>query len=99
KGIVSLVAARLVVDSVRLLALSDELLRDRPWLRPHGPILDGDHVFEGVRPDSRPALDQMQILPRALKIRLRTEVRYVDDEAAALQMPTRIAIPLADAGR
>src|SRR3984893_6925155 len=50
KGIVSLVAARLVINSVRLLALLDELLRDRPWRRPHGRLLDGDHVFEGVRP-------------------------------------------------
>src|SRR6266446_10584472 len=73
KGIVSLVAARLVIDSVRLLALPDELLRDRPWLRPHGRIVNRDHVFEGSRPDPRPALDQMQVLARALKIRLRAE--------------------------
>src|SRR5262245_41127803 len=48
-GIVSLVAARLVIDSVRVLALPDELLRDRPWLRPHGRIVDRDHVLEGIR--------------------------------------------------
>jgi hypothetical protein len=30
--------------------------------------------LEGVRPDPRPALDQMQVLARALKIRLRTDV-------------------------
>src|SRR5438094_6803399 len=41
----------------------------------------------------------MQVLARALKIRLRTEVRDVDDEGVALPAPTRIAIPLADAGR
>src|SRR5262249_39960031 len=44
-------------------------------------------------------LDQMQVLTRALKIRLRTEIRYVDDEGIALPVPARIAIPLADAGR
>src|ERR1700731_3039774 len=99
EGIVSLVAARLVINSVRLPALLDELLRDLPWRRPHGRILDGDHVFEGVRPDPRPALDKVQVLARALKIGLRTEVGYVDDEGAALPVPTRIAVPLADAGR
>src|SRR5262245_5799369 len=98
-GIVSLVAAWLVINSVRLFALPDELLRDRPWFRPHGRILDGDNVFEGVRRGPRPALDQMQVLARALKIRLRAEVRYVDDEGVALPAPTRIAIPLTDAGR
>src|SRR5215471_11226959 len=98
KRIVSLVAARLVINSVRLLALLDELLRDRPWLRPHGRILDGDHVFKGVRPDPRPALNQMEVLARALKIRLRCEVRYVDNEGVAFPVPTRIAVPLADVG-
>src|SRR5258708_2881634 len=41
----------------------------------------------------------MQVLARALKIRLRAEVRYVDDEGVVLPVPTRIAIPLADARR
>src|SRR5215468_5421856 len=41
----------------------------------------------------------MQVLARALKIRLRAEVRDIDDEGVALPVPTRIAIPLADAGR
>ena len=41
----------------------------------------------------------MQILARALKIGLRTEVRHVDDEGIALPVAARVAIPLADAGR
>src|SRR5262249_60802208 len=98
-GIVSLVAARLVIDSVRLFALPDELLRDRPGLRPHGRIVNRDHVLEGIRPGPRPALNQMQVVARALKIRLRAEVRDIDDEGVALPVPTRIAIPLAGAGR
>src|SRR5258708_23236906 len=84
KGIVSLIASRLVINSVRLLALPDELLRDRPWLRPHRRIVTRHHVLEGIRPDAPPALYQMQVLARPLKIRLRAELRYVDDEPLAL---------------
>src|SRR5437588_13114856 len=41
----------------------------------------------------------MQVVPRALIIRLWTEVRHVDHERVALPAATRVAIPLADAGR
>src|SRR6478736_7222190 len=42
KTIVSFVAARLVIDSVLLLALLGEFLADGPWPGPHRWILDGD---------------------------------------------------------
>ena len=51
------------------------------------------------RPGARPALDQVQVLARALEIGLRTEVRHVDDERVALPVAARVAVPLADVGR
>src|SRR5439155_10246799 len=97
--IISFDATRLVVDPVVLLALPAELLLGGPWPRPHGGIVDRDNVFNRVRPNPSPALDQMQVLARALKIGLRTEVRHIDDEGVAFPAPTRVAVPLADAGR
>ena len=55
-------------------------------------------IFERIGSGARPALDQMQILARALKIRLRTEIRHVDDERIAFPMAARVAVPLADQG-
>src|ERR1700722_14595929 len=43
--VVSLDAARLVINSVFLLALPGELLLDDPGPRPHGRIFDRDDVF------------------------------------------------------
>src|SRR5580704_14391387 len=60
EGIVSFVAARLVIDSVFLVALPGELLLHGPWTRPHGRIFDRDRVFERGRPGPHPALDQVQ---------------------------------------
>src|SRR5580704_630935 len=85
--IVSFDAARLVVDPVLLLALSGELLADGPGSRPYGRVLDGHHVFERVRAGPGPALDQVQVLTRALNVGLRTEVGDVDHQ--------RIAVPMA----
>src|SRR5215470_18911521 len=96
---VSFDAARLVIDSVRLIVLPGELLLGRPWPSPHGRILDGDLVCKRGGPGPRPALDQVQVLPRALKIGFRTEVRHVDHQRTALPVATRVAVPLADAGR
>src|SRR5262245_50716896 len=97
--IVSFDATRLVVDSVLAVALPAEFLLDGPRPCPHRGIVDRDDVFEGVRPNPGPALDQVQVLARALKIGLRTEVRHIDDEGVALPAPTRVAVPLADALR
>ena len=72
RPIVSFDAARLVIDPVFLVALPGELLLDRPWPRPHRRVFDGDLVVERVRPGPRPALDQVQVLARALKIGLRS---------------------------
>src|ERR1700730_16681511 len=96
---VSFDAARLVIESVFLIALLGELFLDGPWPRPHGRIFDLDLVFERGRAGPRPAFDQMQVLARSLEIGLRTEVRHVDDEGVALPAATRVAIPLADVGR
>src|SRR5580704_8179333 len=87
EGIVSFDAAWLVIDPVLLLALSGELLADGPGSRPHGRVLDGHHVFERVRAGPGPALDQVQVLTRALNVGLRTEVGDVDHQ--------RIAVPMA----
>ena len=56
-------------------------------------------TYSSDRPGAPPAFDQMQVLARALKIGLRTEVRHVDYERITLPMATRVAVPLADAGR
>src|SRR5882762_5815027 len=81
KAIVSFDAARLVKNSVLLVALLGELLFDGPRPRPHGRIFYRHGIFERGRAGARPTLDQVQILARALKIGLRAEVRHVDDEA------------------
>src|SRR5580704_9857784 len=99
KPIVSFDAAGLVIKSVLLIALSRELLLDRPRPHPHGRIFDRDDVFERRRPGAPPTLDQMQVLTRALIIGFRTEVRHVDYKRITLPMATRVAIPLAYAGR
>src|SRR5215831_13754350 len=97
--IVSFDTARLGIKPVLLIALPGELLLDGPGLRPHRRIFDRDDVFERSWPRARPALDQMQVLARALKISLRAEVRHVDDERVTLPVTTRVTVPLADMGR
>src|SRR5262249_22204525 len=62
EAIVSFEAARLVIDSVLLVALLGELLLYGPRPRPHRRIFDGRDVFERVWPGPRPALDQVQVL-------------------------------------
>src|SRR5262249_28847253 len=96
---VSFDAARLIVNPVRLVALPGELLLGGPGPGPHGRVFDSDLVCERGRPRARPALDQMQVLARTLKVRLRAEVRHVDDERVALPVAARAAVPLADTGR
>src|SRR5262249_44597006 len=78
EAIISFDAARLVIKPVLLIALPGELLLDGPGLRPHRRIFDRDDIFERGRSGTRPPLDQVQVLTRALKIRLRAEVRHVD---------------------
>src|SRR5258707_8230800 len=97
--IVSFDAARLGIYSVFLVVLPDEILLGRPGPRPHRRILDRYGIFKRVRPRPRPPLDHVKILARPLKIGLRTEVRYIDDECIALPMAARVAVPLANTGR
>jgi hypothetical protein len=61
-------------------------------------IIDRELVLKLSRASPRPALDHMQILPRTLKISLRTEVRHIDDESIPLPMAARLANH-ADTGR
>src|SRR5262249_54466268 len=98
-AIVSFDAARLVIYSVFPLVLSGELLLDGPRPRPHRRILDRDGIFERIGAGPHPTLNEVQILTRALKVGLRTEVRHVDDERVAVPVTARVAIPLADVGR
>src|SRR5262249_42133967 len=96
--VVAFEAARLGIQSVLLVALSAELLLDFPRLRPHGRIFDRDLVGKGPWPGARPALDQVQVLARALIIGFRTEIGNVDDEGLALPAAARVAEPLTDVG-
>src|SRR5262245_43886462 len=97
--VISLDAARLVVNSILLFALPAEFLLYGPGPRPHRGIFDCDGVVEGGRACPCPAFDHMQVLARATIIVLRTEVRNVDHERIALPAAARVAVPLADAGR
>src|SRR5262249_23608520 len=96
---VSFDTARLGIKPVLLVALPGEFLYHGPWSGPYCWIFDGDPVFERCRARSRPALDQVQVLARALKIRLRSEVRHIDHECIDLPMATRVAVPLTYVGR
>src|SRR5579883_3057342 len=96
---VSFDTARLHIKPILLVALPGEFLYHGPRLRPHCRIFDGDPVFERSRARSHPALNQVQVLTRALKIGLRAEIRHVDDEGIALPMAARVAIPLPDVSR
>ena len=64
-------------------------LSGKPLLIPHFTLLqiDGDLVVEGIRAGPRPALDQVQVLTRALKIGFGTEVRHIDNERRAFPTP------------
>src|SRR5215468_4695789 len=97
--IVSFDAAWLVIKSVVLVALPGELLLDGPSPSPHRRIFDGHDIFKRGWSDPRPALDQVQVLKRPLKVGLRAEVRHVDDERIALPVATRVAVPLTNTGR
>src|SRR6266404_3121452 len=99
KAIISFDAARLVINSVRLIALLGEFLLYGPGLSPHGRIFDGHDVFKRGRGGPRPALGEVQVLARAPIVGLRTEIRHVNDEGAALPMAAGVAKPLADASR
>src|SRR5262249_42856283 len=81
---VSLDTARLGIESVRLVALPGEFLLGGPGPGPYGRVFDGNFVRKRHRPGPRPALHQVQVFARALKIGLRTEVRNIDHEGVAL---------------
>src|SRR5262249_45073809 len=84
QGVVSFDAARLVIDAILLVALPGELLFDGPGPRPNCRVFDGDLIGERVRAGPRPALDEVQVLARALIVNLRAEVCHIDDERITL---------------
>src|SRR5258706_13913606 len=90
KTIVSLDATRFGIKSVVSVALPGELFLDGPGLRPHRRIFDRDFIFERAWPSAGPTLNEVQVLARALKIGLRTEVRYVEHERIAVPVATRV---------
>src|SRR5215469_8273058 len=80
---ISLDAARLGIDAVFLVALFGEFLFHCPRMRPHRRVFDRHLIRQAPRTRACPAFNQMQILPRALKVRLRTEIGHVDDKRIA----------------
>src|SRR5262249_30356147 len=53
-------------------------------------------VFERLRVDASPSLDQMQVLARAQVVRFRREIGDVDDERVALPTTARVPPPLTE---
>ena len=86
QAVIPLVAARLIINLVRRIALLLQLLLDGPWSRPRRRVVNGDHILDGVRVETRPPFHQMQIFVSSLKIEFRREIRDVDDERVAVPM-------------
>src|SRR5262249_41112076 len=82
--------------------LVHDLIGPDPWILARPRSLPGRRVLNrkpieqrlGVEPAE--PLDHMEILARALKLRLVGEVGRVDDERVALPMPDRISHPALD---
>src|SRR5215471_5834793 len=64
ESVVAFNAAWFGINPVLLVALLAELLVDGPRSGPHRRILERDLVGERRRPGARPALDEVQVLPR-----------------------------------
>src|SRR5262249_28839115 len=99
QAVVSLDAARLVIDPVLLVALAGELLLHRPWPGPDSRVFDQDFVREGLWPGPRPALDEVQGLARSEHVGLGAEIGHIDHERIAFPPAARVAKPLPDTGR
>src|SRR5262249_22317157 len=96
---VSIVAARFVVDPVRLVALLRILLLDRPGFRPRGFVFNCDAVLDSVRTGARPSFDQMPVLARSHEVGLGTEVSDINHQCFAIPPAARIAKALQDMAR
>src|SRR5438093_488044 len=92
-------AARLVVDPVRLIVLSGIFLLDGPWFRPRSRIFDCDGVLERVWTGARPPFDQMAVLAGSHEVGLGTEIGDIDHQRFALPSAARIAKALPDMAR
>src|SRR5215831_8583568 len=64
ESVVAFNAAWFGINPVLLVALLAQLLLDGPRPHPHRRILDRDLVGERRRPGARPALYEVQVLPR-----------------------------------
>src|SRR5262249_54245643 len=96
--VVAFDAARLGINSVFFVVLQSEFLFGGPWPHPHSRIIDCHGIFKRRGAGPGPASHPVQILARSLKIGLRAEIRHVNHEVVALPAPTRVAVPLANAG-
>src|SRR5262249_29243094 len=99
QAVIALVTPWLRVDSIRFVALFLEVECHRPGLRPHGRILDRDGITKRFRVDAHPPFNEVQILVRPLEIRLRREIRDIDDQRLAVPATARVTPPEPDAGR
>src|SRR6266436_2545793 len=57
---IPLVAPRLIVDSIRRIALLFQFLLDGPRSRPRRRVVNGDDILDRVRVETRPAFHEMQ---------------------------------------
>src|SRR5207244_12605931 len=86
--VLPLVGPRLIVHSIRLLALLFHLLLGGPRSRPRGRVVNGDDILDRVRVETRPPFHEMQIMVSSLKIGFRREIRDVNDQRVALPTAT-----------
>src|SRR5258706_16332716 len=87
-------APRLHVVAIRRVALPRQFLLHRPRSHPCRGIVDGHDVLERVVVHTRPALDEVQVLTRALELGLAAEVRHVHDQRVPFPTTARVAPPL-----
>src|SRR4030095_9948876 len=89
-------AARLVIDRVRLGVLAHHFDLGGPRLLPCRAVIHRDDVLQVVGSDTCETFDEMQVLARALIVGFRREVRHINDERVAFPVTSGVAMPLPD---